>query len=134
MVQVADDPGRTKLTAFLELCQTDDLASGLLHPNVPRFFTWKLWERRKQGKPDHVPGVGTVLEAHVVTRVATIHPLSSECYHLRLLLHKLRGPTSFAELNTVNSEVIETFKEACRRRGLLESDEHFDLALEETAL
>jgi hypothetical protein len=50
---------------------------------------------------------------------------------MRLLLHVVRGPTSFANLRTVDGQQCETFREACSKRGLLEDDAHWDNALEE---
>jgi hypothetical protein len=50
-----------------------------------------------------------------------------------MLLHVVRGPTSFADLNTVNGVMCETYHEACDRLGLLESDAHWDSALAEAA-
>ena len=123
--QVAAEPRRTKLTAFMELAQTDQTAKGLFYHEVPQYFTWKdngkVWQPRQQDKQS-------------LSRVAAIHPVNSECFHLRMLLHTLRGPTSFEELKIVDGEVCATFKEACRRRGLLDNDDHYDLALGETAL
>ncbi|KIH68828.1 hypothetical protein ANCDUO_00835 [Ancylostoma duodenale] len=45
-----------------------------------------------------------------------------------------RGPTSFADLKTVDGEVCETYREACQRRGLLENDQHWDTTLAEACL
>ena len=66
-------------------------------------------------------------------RVYTVHPSNSECFYLRMLLHVLRGPTSFADLKTINGVVCETYREACDRLGLLESDAHWDSSLAEAA-
>jgi hypothetical protein len=52
---------------------------------------------------------------------------------MRLLLHAVRGPTSFANLRTVDGQQRETFHEACSERGLLEDDVHWDKALEEAS-
>jgi len=66
-------------------------------------------------------------------RVYTVHPSNSECFYLRMLLLVLRGPTSFADLKTVNGVVCESYREACDRLGRLESDAHWDSALAEAA-
>ncbi|RCN50729.1 hypothetical protein ANCCAN_03114 [Ancylostoma caninum] len=63
-------------------------------------------------------------------RVYTVQN-NDECYYLRLLLHTVRGPTSFTDLKTVDGEVCETYREACQRRGLLENDRHWDTTLAE---
>jgi hypothetical protein len=51
-----------------------------------------------------------------------------------MLLHSCRGPRSFAELRTVNSKVCQTFREASQKLGLLEGDQHWDVALREVEL
>jgi hypothetical protein len=53
---------------------------------------------------------------------------------MRFLLHVVRGPTSFANLHTVNGQQCVTFREACSKRGLLEDYGHWDKALEEAAV
>ena len=55
-----------------------------------------------------------------------------ECFRLRMLLHHVRGPTSFNDLKKYN-EIFPTFREAREARGLLENDNHWDIALEEGA-
>ncbi|EYB87952.1 hypothetical protein Y032_0254g286 [Ancylostoma ceylanicum] len=87
--------------------------------------------RRKQGDP--VPGYD-IRASDALGRVYTVHPNNDECYYLRLLLHTVRGPTSFVDLKTVDGEVCETFKEACQKLGLLEDDQHWDATLSEACL
>lgn len=67
-------------------------------------------------------------------RVYTIHPNNTECFYLRMLLHVIRGPTSFLHLKTVEGIEHATFQSACLALGLLEDDKHWDNALEEAAL
>ncbi|XP_054708402.1 uncharacterized protein LOC129218210 [Uloborus diversus] len=126
----------TTLTSFFRLCQEDDFASTLLYNEVPKYFTWnnssKKWSRRKVGHevPNH-PGLKC---SDALGRVFSIHPNNSECFHLRLLLHEVRGPVSFIALETVERYVCATFKEACQLKGLLEDDNHWNATLEEAAL
>lgn len=63
-----------------------------------------------------------------------IHPSNSECYYLCLLLHEVRGSTTFSDLKKVEGVVNPTFQSACRALGLLEDDNHWHKTLEETAL
>lgn len=67
-------------------------------------------------------------------RVYTIHPNNSECYFLRLLLHNIRGPTSFQYLKTVNNCRYNTYREVCLKLGLLENDQHWNNSLKEAAI
>ncbi|KAG8239489.1 hypothetical protein J437_LFUL019012 [Ladona fulva] len=113
-------PPNSTLTAFFLLCQEDPFARTLLYPEVSKYYTWnksrKLFCKRKQGV--RTPGCDTCA-SEVLGRVYTVHPNNSECYYLRLLLHTVRWPTSFAALRTVDGEVCQTHREACQKRGLL---------------
>lgn len=130
------NPPRTTLLAFFELCKKDDFAKTLLYSEVPSYFVWEKnnnkFMRRKRGKD--VDGWPGVKKDHALGRVYTIHPNNTECYHLRLLLHEVQGPTSFTDLKTVNGVLHPTFQSACKALGLLEDDKHWDTTLEEAAL
>ncbi|KIH67100.1 hypothetical protein ANCDUO_02572, partial [Ancylostoma duodenale] len=99
----AANPPNTTLTAFFLLYQQDAFARTLLYPEVPKYYTWntsrKVFCKRKQGAA--VPG-SDVRASDALGRVYTVHPNSDECYYLKLLLHTVRGPTSFTDLKTVN--------------------------------
>ncbi|XP_070009184.1 uncharacterized protein [Nicotiana sylvestris] len=62
------------------------------------------------------------------------NPREGERYYLRLLLNHVRGPLSFNDLLTVNGRECETFKEAAKKRGLLESDNSISECLREAVL
>ncbi|GFT29872.1 ATP-dependent DNA helicase [Trichonephila clavipes] len=124
----------TTLTAFFHLCNEDEFACTLFYHQVPRYYTWdnmnKKWSQRKIGQSlsDH-PGIKST---DAIRRVYTVHP-NSECFHLRLLLHEVPGPTSFQYLKTIEGRICSNYKEACQVRGLLENDEHWNATLEEAA-
>ncbi|CAH0393878.1 unnamed protein product [Bemisia tabaci] len=129
-------PPSTTLTAFFELCQKDNFAKTLLYCDVPAYFAWdkknKKFNRRKKGKIlKNFPGVK---KAHVLGRVYTVHPTNAECYYLRLLLHKVCGPTSFSDLKTVDGQIHTTYQAACKALGLLEDDRHWELTLQEACM
>jgi len=65
----------------------------------------------------------------VVGRIYKIHPNQSECFHLRLLLNYVRGPTSFESLKAIDGVIYANFKTACFAIGLLENDEQWKNAL-----
>ena len=125
------DPPKTTLTEFFTLCRVDGFAKTLLYVDIPRYYTWnnKSWNRRKQGTD--VAGFPGVKEAHVLGRVYTINPRQGECFYLRLLLHHIRGPQSFAELKTVEGDLCSSFREAL---GLLEDDNQYHLAIQEASV
>ena len=79
-------------------------------------------------------GFPGVKEAHVLGRVYTISPRQGECFYLRLLLHHIRGPQSFAHLKTVEGNLCSSFREACFRLGLLEDDNQYHLAMQEASV
>ncbi|GFQ77409.1 ATP-dependent DNA helicase [Trichonephila clavata] len=90
-----------------------------------------LLHRRKVGQSlSDYPGIKST---DAIDRVYTVHPKNSECFHLRLLLHEVPGPTSFQYLKTFEGRICSNYKEACQVRGLLEYDEHWNATLEEAA-
>uniref|UniRef100_UPI00358ED5B8 uncharacterized protein n=1 Tax=Myxine glutinosa TaxID=7769 RepID=UPI00358ED5B8 len=135
-LQRAQQPPRTKLTAFFDLCKQDSFARSLLYREVPRYYTWqegkKAFQPRKQGET--IPGHPHIRSSQVLGRVYTVHPSNSECFYLRLLLHNIHGRTSFQDLKTVAGYVCATYREACLRRGFLEDDAHWNSILEEAAV
>ena len=132
--QATGDPPKTTLTEFFALCRVDSFAKTLLYVDVPKYYTWnnKSWCRRKQGT--NVAGFPGIKEAHILGRVYTINPRQGECFYLRLLLHHIRGPQSFAEFKTVEGDVCCSFHEACFRLGLLEDDNQYHLAMQEASV
>ena len=115
-------PPETTLTAFFKLNAVDEFARTLLYGEIPEHYTWnttnRVWKKRKTS-------------AKSLGRVYAVHPIHAECFNLRLLLHTVRGPTSFEHLRTVNGKVCSTYQEACGLLGLLEDDAQWDKALAE---
>ena len=50
------------------------------------------------------------------------------------MVRKTKGPTSFADLRTVDDTDFDTYAEACRERVLLADDQHWHLALTEATV
>lgn len=132
--QVIQNPRNTTLLAFFALCNEDEFAKTLLYHEVPQYYTWanNKFTRRRRG--EDVVGHPGIKKDAALGRVYGIHPSQSECFYLRILLHHVRGPTSFAYLKTVNGFVKETYQAACRDRGLLENDDHWGNTLSEASL
>nr|XP_042898738.1 uncharacterized protein LOC107440395 [Parasteatoda tepidariorum] len=132
----AQAPPVTTLTSFFSLCQNDDFAHTLLYNQLPKYYTWsassKKWVRWKSGQI--VSANKGIKSSDAPGRVYTIHPNNSECFHLRLLLHEVHGPTSFNDLKTFGEIKCETFKQACLVRELLENDSHWKSTLEEAVV
>ncbi|XP_071575068.1 uncharacterized protein [Temnothorax nylanderi] len=123
--EVIENPRKTTLIAFFDLCKTDEFAKTLLYHEVPGYYTWNnnTFMRRKRGQD--VEGHPGIKKDSALGRIYTIHPNQTECFYLRMLLHHVRGPTSFEVLRTVNGVVNPTFKAACQERGLLENDDQW---------
>ena len=135
LAQRLQEAPKTTLTSFFELCSTDNFAKTLLYVEVPKYYTWspstKKFKRRVRGT--QVDGLSDVKGCSTLGRVYTVHPNNRECFYLRLLLHEVRGPTSYQHLKTVNGQICSTFQEACMHLGLLQSDEHWKKTLDEAA-
>lgn len=134
--QRAEQPPKTTLTSFFDMCRNDEFAKMLLYSEVPRYFTWnesaKVFQRRKQGQP--VRGHPNVFSTEALGRVYTVHPNHYECFYLRLLLINVRGPTSFEDLRTVDGELCATYRQACQRLNLLEDDMHWEATLADSVI
>lgn len=133
--KVVNQPLNTTLTAFFKLCQNDPFAKTLFYPDVPSYYTWdtsrRVFSRQKKGIS--VEGFDGVFRDNAIGRVYMVHPKNAECFYLRLLLHEVRGPTSFEDLRTVDGYICEKYREACQRRGLLENDNHWQQTMKEAA-
>ena len=61
------------------------------------------------------------------------HPAEVERYYLRVLLNHVGGATSFEDLRAVSGITYSTFREACEKRGLVETDKSHDDCLNEAS-
>ncbi|XP_035838928.1 uncharacterized protein LOC110907105 [Helianthus annuus] len=99
----------------------DTVARTLTYVQFPRFYVWKLdqriWVPRIKGK--------------TIGRIHSISLSTGEAYYLRILLNKVKGPTSFDYIKTVNGRVYDTFGNACYALGLLNDDSEYIEAIKE---
>lgn len=104
-----ENPKKTTLMAFFDLCKEDEFAKTLLYRQVPSYYVFanQAFRRRKQGQP--VDDWGGVKKDHTLGRMYTIHPNNEECFYLRLLLNVVRGPNSFIALRTLNGVTYDTY-------------------------
>jgi hypothetical protein len=123
--EVVNNPksSMTTLTEFFKVSCVDSFARKLLYKEMPEYYRWisgkKLWQRRKKKGQ--------------IGRIVYAHPAEGERYFLRVLLNHVRGPTSFEDLKTVEGIICPTFREACEKRGLIETDKTIDDCLCESA-
>jgi hypothetical protein len=81
----------------------------------------KMWQGRKQASGQ-------------IGRIVYANPAEGERYFLRVLLNHVRGATSFEDLRTVVGVAYSTFREACEKRGLIETDRSVDDCLTEATI
>lgn len=114
----------TMLLEFFKLNQRDELARNVLYSDIPKHFTYdakaKKWKRRERN-------------FNTIGRMYNTSPSQKELFHMRLLLLKVPGPTSFQNLRTVNGVTHESYVNACVALGLVESDDEWIHALTEAA-
>ncbi|XP_071712618.1 uncharacterized protein [Rutidosis leptorrhynchoides] len=91
-------------------------ARKLTYVEFPSKFCWqqkeRVWTRRKIGSGS-------------VGRIHHVSPQAGELFYLRILLNKVKGPTSYEDIRTVNKKVCATFKDACYEMGLLDDDQEY---------
>ncbi|KAK1352360.1 hypothetical protein POM88_053299 [Heracleum sosnowskyi] len=83
----------------------------------PIYRRHHIWTPRKRGKQ--------------IGRLLYTHHSQGELWYLRLLLTKIRGPTSWDALKRINGVQYKTFKDACRSYGLLDDDNEWHEVLSE---
>ncbi|XP_071694640.1 uncharacterized protein [Rutidosis leptorrhynchoides] len=115
---VLEDPS-VNVSQFLEWMkcnETNDDAKLLTYVEFPTKFVWnkdtRLWTPRKKL-------TGSIGRIHHVS------PQTGELFFLRILLNKVRGPTCYQDIRTVNGIVCPTFKAACYEMGLLDVDQEY---------
>ena len=105
----------TKFLKWMELNKTDELAQTLLYVEIPKYFVWnkddRVWTKRKRGVS--------------IGRIHHVPPSWGELFYMRILLNKVKGPTTFEKLREYDDVQYDTFKEACYARGLLEEDKEY---------
>ncbi|CAH1418625.1 unnamed protein product [Lactuca virosa] len=122
---VLDKPSvaASKFTFWMECNAIDSEAQELTYVEFSTKFVWilngRFWKRRKVGK--------------AIGRIHSVSPNLGEAYFLRILLNKVKGPTSFDEIRTVNGEAHSSFKDACYALGLLDDDKEYIDAIKEAS-
>ena len=120
---------RTTLTEWLrfnneEAENVPDEFRNVLYSDFPRFFTWNANAKRWSLRKNNTSSIG---------RIHFVSPVDVERYHLRILLHHVRGARCWEDLRSVDGHVYPTFKRACQARGLLRDDNEYDNVLREAS-
>jgi hypothetical protein len=115
---------RTKLTSWLEINSTCESAWNYTYIEFPKHFTWhadgRCWKTRHR-------------KHNKISRIAQVNLAHGEAYYLCMLLHIIRGATSFPEIRTVAGHEYPTFRLACQSLGLLGDDQEWSRALDDAA-
>ncbi|XP_074326495.1 uncharacterized protein LOC141664440 [Apium graveolens] len=114
----------SKLEAFFLLNTVDHLAMNYTYDEIPQHYVWddkgRQWNKRKRGRQ--------------IGRLCSAHHSSGEPLFLRLLLTKVKGPTSFEDIMIVNGMRFTTFKDACKEYGLLDDDREWHEVMSQCAV
>ncbi|XP_071713690.1 uncharacterized protein [Rutidosis leptorrhynchoides] len=115
---VLDNPS-VNTSMFLEWMkcnQINEEARQLTYVEFPTKFVWnkqtRVWTLRKKF-------TGSIGRIHHVS------PSAGDLFYLRILLNKVKGPTSYQDIRTVDGKVCSTFKDACYEMGLLDDDQEY---------
>nr|KAJ0192912.1 hypothetical protein LSAT_V11C800408170 [Lactuca sativa] len=68
-----------------------------------------------------------------IGRIHSVSPKLGETYFLRILLNKVKGPTSFDDIRKVNGQTHSSFRDACYALGLLDDDKEYIDAIKEAS-
>ncbi|CAN1164070.1 hypothetical protein LINPERPRIM_LOCUS32980 [Linum perenne] len=89
----------------------------------PKHYVWtttsKKWTPRKR--------------KYCIGRIYNCPPSSNERFYLRMLLHIVKGCTSFEEIRTVNDVQYDSFQAACNAYGILTDDGEWHNCLHEVS-
>nr|GEU98854.1 hypothetical protein [Tanacetum cinerariifolium] len=84
--------------------------------NKPSIAQKRIWQERKRG--------------YAVGRIHNVPRSVIDAYYLRVLLNKVKGPTSWEKLYEYDDIIHLSFRDACFARGLLDDDREYILDLE----
>ncbi|XP_071739780.1 uncharacterized protein [Rutidosis leptorrhynchoides] len=97
-------------------------ACSLTYVDFPKKFIWdksnRVWRLRK-------------IKSGAIGRIHHVAPGSGDLFYLRILLNKVKGPTSCQDIWTVDGILFDNFKDACYHLGLLGDDKEYIEAIKE---
>ncbi|KAI9117841.1 hypothetical protein K1719_011256 [Acacia pycnantha] len=109
--------------AWMKQNKDNELAKTLYYYEFPQYYVYhhskRMWQIRKIG--------------FAIGRLTHIAPSSGEFYHLRILLTKVKGPSSYDAVRTIDGFVYPMYRGACIALGLLDDDCEFVVALKEAS-
>ncbi|XP_076941143.1 ATP-dependent DNA helicase RRM3-like [Bidens hawaiensis] len=108
---------------WLKCNQNYPEARTLTYVEFPTKFVWKADKRYSKPRK----------KGFSIDRIHAVSPSLGEAYYLRILLNKVKGPTTFSQIRTVNSVEYPTFRDACYACGLLDDDNEYVEAIVEAS-
>jgi AAA15 family ATPase/GTPase len=63
-----------------------------------------------------------------------VHPSVDELFYLRVLLMIVKGARIYVDIRTFNNRIYNTFRKACDTRGLLESNNEWNILYDEAVV
>ncbi|XP_045798031.1 uncharacterized protein LOC123892273 [Trifolium pratense] len=113
----------SKFIAWMEANKKYPHARQLTYNEFPTKFVWnkdaRQWTPRKRG--------------FSIGRLHFAPPGSGQRFYLRTILNYIKGPTSFADIRTVNNVTYSNYKDACFALGLMDDDREFIQAVKEAS-
>lgn len=100
MQEVLEANRRTMLTEWFRYNQENEEARQYTFAEAPCHYVWNKQQKRWRPR----------LRRNVIGRMYFASPRDEERFCLRLLLHHVRGATSFESLRTINGTQFNTFK------------------------
>ena len=117
----------TTLTAWLKLNKFDEFARKIKYVNIPKYYVYnweiKLWVKRQR-----------CLNHDAIGRMNTVSPKDSERFHLKLILNRIKGATSFDDLKTYDGKLYQNYKDMALALGLIENDSNIFFIFEEACV
>ena len=130
---VSNEPRKTQLISFFEFNQEHDgINKQTTYLDFPAKFWYsrehKFWTLRKYQNPG--------LKSQCIGCMPMLTPDNGDIFYLRMLLSHdhCKGKKSFIELRTVGCRVYDSFLEACKALGLLDSDDEWKVCLDEAEI
>jgi hypothetical protein len=108
---------------WMERNKIDANARQLTYIQFPAQYVWKAQERKWEVR-QRIKSIG---------RIHSVPASVGEAYFLRMLLNKVKGPTSFQDILKVDGKVQSSFRDACYAMGLLDDDTEYVEAIKEVA-
>ncbi|XP_071688293.1 uncharacterized protein [Rutidosis leptorrhynchoides] len=115
---VLDQPSvnTSQFLEWMKCNQNCEEARQLTYVEFPTMFVWNKQTRKWTNRKRFTGSIG---------RIHHVPPITGELFYLGILLNKVKGPTSYEDIRTVDGKVCSTFKNACFEMGLLDDDQEY---------